>query len=181
MSYKMLRVATSSYLIYRSVSHWSNNPGQCFITGTGAAGDPDNGQVFVLLLTLATLSEICSIIGALVRISKAICYQSREENDTANAVREMEATVIDNQNTQDTALWTKRKNHTLIFLARVVAGGLSLTFITYWIIHVILANRTHILGDENVFSYGQVIPVVTLAASFYRIWDSYPGTPFLPS
>jgi len=147
----------------------------------GATGEPIEGQMFAVLLILATISEICSIAAALVKIMEVISCQSQEENDTATEVQEMGATVIDNQNTQDTAFWTGRKKHTLNFLARVVAGGLPLTYIIYGIIHVVHANRTHMLGDENSFSYGQIIPVVTLAVSFYRIWDSYPGKPFLPS
>jgi len=181
MAYKMLRVATFSYLIYRSLGPWSNNPGRCFITMMGTTGGPIEGRMFAVLLMFATSSETCSITVALVNIIReAISYQSREENDTATEVQDMGATVIDNQNTQDTAFWTERKKHTLIFLARVVAGGLPLTSITYWIIHVILANRMHILGDENIFSFGQVTPLVMLAALFYRIWDSYPGKPFDP-
>jgi len=141
----------------------------------GATGDPIEGQGFAVLLTLATISEACSIAAALVNIMGTISYQSQEENDTATGVQDMGATAM------DTALWTERIKQTLVFLARVVAGGLPLTYITYGIIHVVHANRTHILGDENILSYGQFIPVVTLVASFYKMWDSYRGNPFLPS
>jgi len=93
----------------------------------------------------------------------------------------MEATVIDIQKTQDTAFWTKRKKHLLIFLARLVVGGSGYALTTYRIILVTLLNRMHILGDENIFSYGQVTALVVLAASFYRVWDSYFGKPSFPS
>jgi len=175
MSFKMLRVATFVYLIHRSLRLWSNNPGQCFITVTGTTGDPEEGKTFAVLVIIATTSETCSITAAIVKIREAISYQSREENDTATEVQDMGATVM------DTAFWTERKKRTLIFLTRVVAGGLPLTYITYEIIDFILANRTHILGDENILSFGQVTPLVMLAVSFYRIWDSWSGKPFLPS
>jgi len=182
ISFRILRLAASSYLIYRSVRLWSNNPGQCFIPSLGTTGGSDDGRLFAIpLFTPAILADTYVIIATLVRISKATYYRSRGENDTATEVEDVEATVIDNEKTQDTVFWTKRKKHTLIFFASFVAGGFFYTICALWIINIILANRAHILEDENVFSFGQITPLVMLGASFYRIWDSFFGRPLLPS
>ena len=46
---------------------------------------------------------------------------------------------------------------------------------------VVLANRTQIVGDENIFSFGQVTALVTLGTSPYKIGDSLYSKPCVPS
>ena len=84
ISFRILRLAASSYLIYRSVRLWSNNPGQCFIPSLGTTGGSDEGRLLaILLFTPAILADTYAIIATIVRISKATYYRSRGENDTA--------------------------------------------------------------------------------------------------
>jgi len=123
----------------------------------------------VMRMTPVVLLDTCYIIAALVKIGKAAFYKSREENDIEAA--------IGNRNTQDRA---KGKKHTLIFFTRLVIRGSVFTLTTHVAIAVILAHRAYILGNKNVLSFEQVIPLAALAVSFYRIWDSYVGKPFLP-
>jgi len=167
MSYSILRIAASSYLIYRLVRRWRNSPGPCLLVSSGTVGtiqgSNERHTFAVMRMTPVVLLDTCYIIAALVKIGRLAFCESREE--------------AANQNTRDRA---KGKKHTLIFFTRLVIRGSVFTLTTHAAIAVILANRAYILGNVNVLSFGQVIPLAALAASFYRIWDSYVGRPFLP-
>jgi hypothetical protein len=223
MSYRMLRVATLSYLIYRFVRHWSNISGQCFIPFEGGTGSPDELDILILGMGVSIAWDTFFIIAALVQINKAMNCRSQEDKDTVTKDQDTEAASTDNQKAQDmeaasadnqkmqdieaasistdnqktqdmeaasadnpksrdsTAFWTRRKKNSLIFLARFSLRAFFLTWDAYWTITFVLANRTHILGDEYIFSFGQVGALVTLAASFYKIWNSYLGKPCVSS
>jgi len=48
----------------------------------------------------------------------------------------------------------------------------------YWTITTILANQGHVLGDEYIFTFGQVGALVAFFASFYAIGNSYISKPW---
>ena len=48
---------------------------------------------------------------------------------------------------------------------------------TYWTIALIRANQGHVVGDENIFTFGQVGSLVALVASLYGIVSTYLGKP----
>jgi hypothetical protein len=204
-SYRMLRIATLSYLIHRFVRVWSNTSGQCFIPFEGGTGSPDEVNPLVVGMGISIAFDTCSIILALVEVKKAISCRSKEEKDTVAGVQDTEAASTDNQKTKDTGFWTKRKKSALfflakfkpktqntgywnarpmpilIFLAKLLLRGCFLIWDAGWTASLVLTNKTHILGDEYIFSFGQVGALVTLAASFYKIGNSYLGKPCVPS
>lgn len=180
-TFEMLRFAMLSYLLYRFVRFWSNTSGQCFVPSPGGTGGPGEMVALSLGMVIPTASEIHLIIATLVDINKGMSRRSQKETDTAAEVQDVEATTIDYQKLQDTAFWTKRKKHVLIFLVRFVVRGFAFTCSVCWVMAVVRANRTHILGDEYIFSFGQVSALVALAASFYKIGSSFLGKPCVPS
>ena len=80
---------------------------------------------------------------------------------------------INAQNARDTA----KLMHDLI----LAMTGPMLLISSVWSIYIVLANRTQIVGDENIFSFGQVTALVTLGTSFYKIGDSLYSKPCVPS
>lgn len=175
-TFEMLRFAMLSYLLYRFVRFWSNTSGQCFIPIPGGTGSPGEMVTLSLGMVIPTASEIHLIIATLVYINKGMSRRSQKETGTAV---EVQATTIDDQKLL--AFWTKRKKHILIFIVRFVVRGLAFTCSVYWVMAVVHANRMHIVGDEYIFSFGQVSALVALAASFYKIGNSFLGKPCVPS
>jgi len=72
----MLRVAISSYIIYRFRTVWSNAPGLCFISYRGDTGSPDEVLILVVWTALTISCNVFLIISALVVVIKAISCQS---------------------------------------------------------------------------------------------------------
>ena len=206
-SYSMIRITLLSYLIHRFVRFWSNTPGECFIPYEGGTGSPDELLILIVGMGLSIAWDVYFIIVAIFEIHKAaVKHRSQEiEKSIGAGAQDTEAVSTNNQKTQEAAFWTKRKEnaciflakfkvktrdtgfwtkrtkHVIIFLSRAALRGGFLAWNAYWTITFVLANRTHISGNEYIFSFGQVGALVTLAASVYKILNSYLGKPCIPS
>ena len=180
-TFEILQFAILSYLLYRFVWLWSNTSGQCFIAWPDGTGSPEEMVVLFVRMAFSAALMIPFIMASLVDINRGVPRRSQEETGTAAEVQDVEATTIDGQKPQDTTFWTKRKKHVLIFLGRFFARWLLSIWGTYLVMEVVRANRAYMLGDEYIFSFGQVAALVAFAASLYKIGNSFFGKPCVPS
>ena len=63
------------------------------------------------------------------------------------------------------------------FIPQLLLTVGSFIWNTSWTVAVLLANRGHVLGDEYIFTFGQVGALVAVVASLYGIVSSYLGKP----
>jgi len=158
----MLRLAISAYLIYR-FRFWGNKPGQCFIIPHA----PPHIDVRVPL-----------ILGTALRIVWDLSYFPQALGQFIMAIQgrdQIQRTVQDFlQDQKQKSAWT-RMTYVVIACVVNVFFPYVVPFIwnAYWTITIVLANRGHILGDEYIYTFGQVVALVAFVASFYAIGSSY--------
>jgi len=169
MSYTMLRVAITSYFIYRSERSWSNAPGQCFIMYEGGTGSPDEVSTLTVWMGLFIVRDVFSIISVLAKVFKA--SRGQRAKLTASESQDVKAVSTDIHMTQDTGVCNRRTQRLGFLFSLVVTCSQYITNVT-WAAGITRANRTHISGDEHSFTFGQVTAVVTLVATFYKIVTS---------
>ena len=160
-AFRMSLVVLLSYFIHRFGRFWGNAPGQCFhlsmenpIPWLRFMDIPDDVNEKFVIITMA-LSSLLDILGYILIL---LYYLSNA------SVRDRVAQI--------------RKVHDI---STTVVGGSLIISSSASGIQVVLANRTQIIGDENTFSFGQVVALVTLVASFFKIGDSLHSKPCVPS
>jgi len=157
--YAMLRLAMSANLIYR-FQFWENIPGQCFDTGAS--------PVYIEIDTRTSLIALTACYIAL-DLSFATLVLIRPLRHG----REIRGTVLDFLKGLAHPGWTQnpytvimRGSQVCLYLGLFTGNAIS----TITIVH---ANRGRLLGDEYMFTFGQVGVLVALAGSFYAIVNSF--------
>ena len=151
--YGMLRLALSAYLIYR-FRYWENTSGRCF--AVSHAGPVHIG--------METRTKLIALTACYIALDLSLA--------TLGLIRQIRRgrAVLDFTKGLVHPAWTQKK------YTAVMRGGLYLGLFTGNIISTITlvhANRGHVLGDEYMFTFGQVGALVVLAGSFYAMVNSF--------
>jgi len=157
--YGMLRLAISAYLIHR-FRFWENTPGHCFVIPHALP----HIDVRVLL-----------ILGTALRIVWDLTFTVMALIGVIFGWRGIQGMV------QDFLEGLKQESASIPMAPIVIICVLNffapyvVPFIwnIYWTITIALANQGHVLGDEYIFTFGQVGALVALVASLYAIGSSY--------
>ena len=160
--YGMLRLAISTYLIYRFRS-WGNTSGQCFVI-PHSLPHIDVRLPLILGTAFRIVWDLSFTMLALRWLIRSILRR-----------REIQGTVQDFlQDQKQKSAWIQMA---YIVIACVVNffSPYMVPFIwnAYWTITIVLANQGHVLGDEYIFTFGQVGALVAFVASFYAMGSSY--------
>jgi len=157
--YAMLRLGISAFLIYR-FRFWGNTSGQCFVIPHAL---PHIGLRVPLIL--GTTLRIAWDLGYTVITLFWLIGKIRGSPTTPRTVQD----------------WLQQKPASTRTMYIVIGSVINVSvpyvvpFIwnAYWTITIVLANQGHVLGDEYLFTFGQVGALVAFVASFYTIGSSY--------
>ena len=158
----ILRISLSAYLIHR-FRFWANTPGQCFVLPPESL-DGQNSTVELLMFG-AVLSVIFQSVEVALSIKTAVAESRRH-----GIKKTLQEHLKDWKRRPAGIRRLRTFNHVSdLFFDHVV----SLIWNIWWTVRVILANHSHVLGDEYTFTFGQVGALVVFVASFYAIANSY--------
>ena len=177
--FSLSRISLSAYLIHR-FRCWENTPGQCFVLPPTPWGDLLHkieslrhiSAVQVLIFGSA-LRIISQSVGIVLSIKAAVVeFRWHEIGETLQECLE---------DWKQRPARVRRRNIiiqvSILFLNFVI----PLIWNTYWTTRIVLANHSHLLGDEYTFTFGQVSALVAFVASFYAIANSYIRKQWVPS
>ena len=152
--YVILRIALSVYLIYR-FGFWGNTPGQCFVI-----------PQYSLQMLGATLRIVWDTLFNTPVVGWLIKATSRQHEIQGTPQERLEALKQESARIQ-------LRDSVISLMALWFAHVVPLIWNAYWTTTVVLANQGHVLGDEYIFTFGQVGALVVFFASFYTIGNSY--------
>ena len=165
------RISLSAYLIHR-FRFWENTPGNCFVLLPTPLGNLLQKIEFLrpigaveLLIAGSALRIILQSVAIALSIKAAVVeFRWHEIGKTLQELLE---------DWKQKPARIRRLNIiiqvSILFLNFVV----PLIWNIYWTTRVVLANHSHVLGDEYTFTFGQVGALVVFVASFYAIANSY--------
>ena len=159
MLYLILRIAISAYVLSR-LRFWSDTPGQCFIIPV--APHIDGIKLFTAWTALRIAAGVVQLI-IFLRVGKSM----RQIQGSMGTTKPLTDGHLE-RSRASCLVWS-------YVLFKILMPVVPFIFNTYWTVALVLANQGHVLGDENIFTFGQVGALVALVASLYGIVSSYLG------
>jgi len=160
--YGMLRLALSAYLMHR-FRFWGDTPGECFVI-PHALPHIDVRLPLILGTALRIVWDLSFTMMTLLWLIKAILRRGEMQVTAQDFLDDLKQKSARIQMTYITVMCV------INFLAPYVVPFI---WNVSWTITIVLANQGHVLGDEYIFTFGQVGALVAFVASFYAISSSY--------
>jgi len=157
--YGILRLAMSTHLLHR-FRFWENTSGQCF----------------TILRFRSAMIEILKIETRTVLIVLVACYVASDLLLVALIlIMQMRLMRV----VQERTLEVLKDVLPALPYAAIIRAVSGFSFLglfivnASWTVIIVYSNQRHVLGDEYVFTFGQVGALVALAGSFYAIVNSF--------